>query len=105
MTRLTSSVAFDLPMLTRQERATKVKQALVAQYSGTARQALTALLDKYADEGIETLDQAANRSQAQKLLRVQPFFQFGTPQEIAAAFGGPNQLFKAVQTVTQWLYS
>jgi type I restriction enzyme R subunit len=98
-------VAFDLPMMTRQERATKAKQALVAQYSGTARDVLTALLDKYADEGVEALDQAADRNQAQKLLMVQPFSQYGSPQEIARAFGGPQQLFKAVRDVSQWLYS
>ncbi|MBK6709975.1 MAG: DEAD/DEAH box helicase family protein [Chloroflexi bacterium] len=98
-------VAFDLPMMTRQERATKAKQALVAQYSGTARQVLAALLDKYADEGVEALDQAVDRNQAQKLLMVRPFSEFGSPQEIARAFGGPQQLFKAVRDVSQWLYS
>lgn len=98
-------VAFDLPLQTRQQRATKAKQALVAQYSGTARAVLAALLDKYAAEGITALDQATDRQQAQKLLHVSPFNQFGSPQEIARAFGGPGPFFDAVQKVSRWLYT
>ena len=97
-------IAFDLPMLTRKERAAKAKKALVEQYSGTAREVIAALVDKYNAEGLQALDQAANRQQAQNLFKVQPFSQIGTPQEIATAFGGPNRLFQAIRSVSQQIY-
>jgi type I restriction enzyme R subunit len=98
-------VAFDLPLQTRQQRATQAKQALVEQYSGMAREVLTALLDKYAAEGLPALEQAADRQQARRLLYVAPFNQFGSPQEIAGAFGGPGRFFEAVQKVSGWVYA
>ena len=50
-------VAFDQPPLTRKERADKVKEAkLLRQVRRQARAVLEALLDKYADEGISTLE-------------------------------------------------
>ena len=97
-------VAFDLPLQTRHERATQAKKALVEQYSGTARAVLSALLDRYADEGLDVLEQAGDRQQAQKLLVVQPFSQFGSPQEIATVFGGPRQFFLAVRSLNQQIY-
>jgi type I restriction enzyme R subunit len=97
-------VAFDLPMMTRRERATKAMQALVAGYSEPARAVLEALLEKYADEGAAVLEQVADRSQAQKLLMVRPFSQIGSPQEIAAAFGGPGNFFAAVREVSRVVY-
>lgn len=97
-------VAFDLPMMTRQERVAKAKKALVAQYSGMAQAVLTALLDKYAAEGLEVLEQAADRQQAQKLFVVQPFSQIGSPKEISSAFGGVSKLFAAMRQVSLQLY-
>ena len=97
-------VAFDLPMLTRKERAAKAKKALFDQYSGTAREVLAALMDKYDAEGIAALDQATDRRQAPRLLSVRPFTQYGTPQEIARAFGGRNKLFGAIKNLSQQIY-
>jgi type I restriction enzyme, R subunit len=97
-------VAFDLPLQTRHERATKAKKALVAQYSGVSRAVLTALLDKYADEGLPALEQAADPQQARKLLYVSPFSQFGSPQEIARAFGGRDRFFEAMRRVSEQVY-
>lgn len=50
-------IAFDAPLLTRRQRAQNAKTADVfASYGQDARAILNALLDKYADEGVETLE-------------------------------------------------
>jgi type I restriction enzyme R subunit len=50
-------VAYDLPPLTRRERAQRVKKRnAFGQYGPVARKVLDALLDKYADEGIATIE-------------------------------------------------
>ena len=50
-------VAFEQPALTRQERANNVKKRnYFGKYSGTAKDVLKALLDKYEDEGLENLE-------------------------------------------------
>jgi type I restriction enzyme R subunit len=47
-------VAFDQPPLTRQERANNVKKRnYFTKYGDQAKKVLEALLDKYADEGID----------------------------------------------------
>ena len=52
-------VAFDRPALTRTERAEQVKKKDVfAKYGDQARAVLNALLDKYADVGIESIEEA-----------------------------------------------
>ena len=54
---LVCHVAFDQPALSRRERAEQVKKRnYFAKYSGAARQVLEALLDKYADTGIEHIE-------------------------------------------------
>ena len=50
-------VAFDMPPLTRKERANNVKKRnYFTKYGESAREVLEALLEKYADEGIENLE-------------------------------------------------
>jgi type I restriction enzyme R subunit len=52
-------IAYDQPPLTRKERANNVKKRnYFTKYGEHARAVLTALLDKYADEGISTLESA-----------------------------------------------
>ena len=54
---LVCHVVFDQPPLTRRERANNVKKRnYFAKYGEQARAVLEALLDKYADEGIETIE-------------------------------------------------
>ena len=76
-------VAFDQPPLTRSERANNVKKRnYFAKYGEQTRQALEALLDKYADEGIENIESL-------DVLNVIPFNQFGSRLEIVKGiFGG-----------------
>lgn len=90
--------AFDQPPLTRAERAKQVKRRDVfTQYGEQARKVLEALLDKYADEGIENIEDI-------KVLKVNPFDQFGTPTEIIKLFGGKPQYLQALTQLEQALY-
>lgn len=66
------------PATSRRERAEKVrKRDYFTRYGDQARLVLEALLDKYADEGIEDL----------AVLKVPPMNQLGTPVEIVRLFG------------------
>jgi type I restriction enzyme R subunit len=90
--------AFDQPPLTRAERAKQVrKRDVFTQYGDQARKVLDALLDKYADEGIENIEDI-------KVLKVNPFDQFGTPTEIIKLFGGKPQYLQALTQLEQALY-
>lgn len=96
---LVCHVAFGQPPLTRRERAERVrKRDTFARYEPQARAVLESLLDKYADEGIatvETLD----------VLRVHPISQLGTPVELVRAFGGKSQYLDAVRDLETQLYA
>lgn len=90
--------AFDRPPLTRSERAKQVKKRDVfTAYGEQAKKVLEALLDKYADEGIEKIEDI-------KILKINPFDQFGTPMEIANLFGGKKQYMHALTQLEQALY-
>jgi type I restriction enzyme R subunit len=91
-------VAFDQPPLTRRERAEQVrKRNYFARYGDKARAVLNALLDKYADEGIENIENLG-------VLKVQPLTDFGTPLEIIGAFGGKEQYLQALKELEAELY-
>ncbi|KTH94632.1 restriction endonuclease [Enterobacter cloacae subsp. cloacae] len=90
--------AFDQPPLTRTERVKQVqKRDVFTQYGERARKVLEALLDKYADEGIENLEDI-------KILKVTPFDQFGTPTEIIQLFGGKQQYIQALIQLEHAIY-
>lgn len=97
--------AFDEALLTRQERADKVKlDDLYGTSRPVARQMLAILLDKYVQEGISIIEQAAERKQVAQLLRVTPFSQLGSPQQIVRPFGGIHKYVTTVQKIKQLLY-
>ncbi len=98
-TDLICHIAWDRPPLTRRERANKVrKRNYFTRYGDQARAGLVALLDKYADEGIATLESA-------KVLRLDPFTAIGTPVEIINnIFGGKDQFDAAIAELEQELY-
>ncbi len=92
-------VAFDQPPLTRKERAEQVKKRnYFARYSGAARQVLEALLDKYADTGIEHIEDI-------RILRLAPFSQIGAPMELVGAFGDRAGYDKALHELEAELYA
>jgi type I restriction enzyme R subunit len=91
-------VAFDQPPLTRRERAANVrKKNYFARYSEVARAVLEALLQKYADEGVDDIEDI-------QVLKVQPLTRFGTPVEIIQQFGGKEQYLRAVRELEGHLY-
>ncbi|OGT19928.1 MAG: restriction endonuclease [Gammaproteobacteria bacterium RBG_16_57_12] len=92
-------IAYGQPPLTRKERANKVKKRnYFTKYGEQARAVLTALLDKYADEGIGTLESA-------KVLRLEPFKDMGTPVEIINnIFGGKDRFDSAIEELEQELF-
>lgn len=95
---LVCHVAFDRPALSRKERAEQVrKRDVFARYGDEARAVLNALLDKYADAGIESIEDI-------KILTLDPFNRIGTPGEIIGAFGGKPAFLKAVQELEAKLY-
>ena len=90
--------AFDRPPLTRSERANQVKKRDVfTAYDEQAKKVLEALLDKYAAEGIENIEDM-------KILQVNPLTQLGSPVEIVNFFGGKKQYLKALSELEQEIY-
>ena len=91
-------VAFDQPPLSRRDRADNVrKRNYFAKYQGTARQVLEGLLDKYADTGIEHIEDI-------KILQLDPFRRLGAPVELVAAFGGKAAYQRALTDLEGQLY-
>ncbi len=91
-------VVYDKPPLSRRERAEAVrKKNYFAKYGEKARAVLTALLDKYADSGIENIE-------SMDVLRVQPLNQFGTPLEIISLFGGKEKYLAALRGLESQIY-
>ena len=92
-------VAYDQPPLTRRQRAQRVKQRNVfTQYGPVARKVLEALLDKYADEGITTIE-------GDNIFSVPPFPELGRPAELVKSFGGRIQYLQALTTLERELYA
>ena len=95
---LVCHVAFDQPPLSRRERAENVKKRnYFAKYGDVARQVMEALLDKYADTGIEHIEDI-------NILRIDPLRRLGTPPELVKPFGGRDGYLKAVQDLEDELY-
>lgn len=95
---LIAHIAFDRPPLTRKERAEEVKKRhYFEKYGAEAREVLQTLLEKYADEGITSLESNA-------VLTVKPLNQFGTPVEIVKRFGKRADFEKAINELGQELY-
>ena len=91
-------VAYDQPPLTRKERADRVlKRNYFARYGTKARAVMEALLDKYADQGLESIE-------SPDVLKVIPFPQIGTPVELIHAFGSRNKYAAALRDLEAQLY-
>ncbi|WP_313090605.1 EcoAI/FtnUII family type I restriction enzme subunit R [Chryseobacterium flavum] len=92
-------VAFDQKPLTRKERANNVKKRnYFSKYGDQARKVLEALVDKYADEGIENIE-------SMEVLKLKPIDELGTPKEIIKNFGGKNEYLDALKELEQEIYS
>ena len=92
-------VAFDQKPLTRRERADKVrKRNVFGKYGEKTRAVLEALLDKYADAGLKSVESL-------DILKVDPLSTFGTPIEIVKLFGGTLKYLAAIQELEDQLYT
>ena len=90
--------AFDQPPMSRADRAKNVKKRnYFTKYGEKARAVLDALLDKYADEGIENIENM-------RILQVSPLSQFGTPHEIVELFGGKQGYMTALNELEREIY-
>ncbi|MFM0356720.1 DEAD/DEAH box helicase family protein [Paraburkholderia nemoris] len=95
---LVCHIAFGQKPLTRRERAENVrKRDYFGKYGHTARQVLQALLEKYADDGIENIERP-------EVLRLAPLDQLGSPVELVQAFGGRAQYQAAIRELERSLY-
>ena len=91
-------IAWDAPALTRRERAENVrKRNYWTKYGDKARTVLNALLDKYAEEGIENIEDM-------KILTVDPLKELGTPTELVGLFGGKPQYLAAIRELETEIY-
>lgn len=91
-------IAYDQPPLTRKERANNVKKRnYFTKYGEQSRKVLEALLDKYADEGIENIE-------SMEVLKVKPLNEFGSPIEIISEFGSKEEYLKAIRELENELY-
>jgi type I restriction enzyme R subunit len=91
-------IAYDQPPLTRRERADKVKKRnYFTKYGEQSRKVLEALLDKYADEGIENIESI-------EVLRIKPFNEIGSPLEIIRHFGSKEKYLEAIKELEVELY-
>lgn len=97
---LVCHVAFDMPALTRKERANNVKKRnYFGKYNEKARIVLEKLLDKYSNEGIENIEDI-------KVLKLPDFKEVGTQLEIVKkVFGGKKEYEKAVKELVKELYT
>ena len=92
-------VAWGMPPLTRKERADNVrKRNYFTKYGDQARRVLESLLDKYADDGVRSIEET-------QILTIEPFTDMGTPMEIIRTFGGLDQYQEAVHELETMLYS
>lgn len=92
--------AWDVPPVSRRERAERVRVAHAAkldEYSEAARSVLEVLLDRYAELGIGEVD-------SQQALRVPPLSELGTPVEIASEFGGAREYRQALDELQEWIF-
>lgn len=92
-------VAFDQKPLTRRERAMNVKKRdYFTKYGRKARAVLEALLEKYADEGIENIE-------SMEVLKLHPFDDFGSVIEIVKSFGSKQNYIAAVKELEEQIYT
>lgn len=92
-------IAYDKKPLTKKERVTEViREGYLYKYSEKCQEVLSALLDKYMNEGINQLENT-------EILEVSPFDKIGSPVKIAKLFGGKQAYITAVKDLEAQIYS
>ncbi|HQJ45972.1 MAG TPA: type I restriction-modification enzyme R subunit C-terminal domain-containing protein, partial [Ignavibacteriaceae bacterium] len=98
-------VAFDMPPLSRKERAANVKKRnYFAKYGEQARKVLEAILDKYSDEGINVVDDAKDSTKLVDFLKLPPISNIALPLQIIDDFGGKQNYLFAVKELENEIY-
>ena len=92
-------IVYGQPALTRKQRVVHAKRRrnIFDRYSEQAQAVLDALLDKYADTGVQSIEDI-------KVLRLPPFDQMGTAMELLQAFGDKAGYEEAVRQLEDSLY-
>jgi type I restriction enzyme R subunit len=91
-------IAFDAKPLTRKERANNVKKRnYFAKYGEKAKLVLEKLLEKYADDGLLTIEST-------EVLKLDPLNKLGTPIELIKAFGSKQKYLEAIKELEKELY-
>ena len=94
-------LAFNAPLRTRRERATRLKQEqgeFFEKYGQAAREVLDAMLDKYAEYG-------SVQFKLPDILQIPPISGWGNVIEIASRFGGAEPMREAVAEMQRRLYA
>jgi len=94
-------LAFNAPLLTRKQRAEKLRKEktdFFDQFGPEARTILIELLEKYAEHG-------TSQFSVPDVLEVPPISAHGNVVEIASKFGGSERLLRAVSQLQQFLYA
>lgn len=91
-------IAYDRPALTKKERIENVKKRnYFEKYSSDAREVIEALLEKYAESGIDTIEDIW-------VLNIWRFREFGSPLEIISRFGKKEDYIKVVKEIEEMIY-
>ncbi|MBM7168601.1 DEAD/DEAH box helicase family protein [Streptomyces sp. G44] len=91
-------VAYERQPIERRQRAAAVHaNGYLGKYQGQMRSVLEALLEKYVESGLRSLEDIG-------VLRVEPFRSMGGPMELIRSFGTRETYFKAVHDLEQQLY-
>lgn len=91
-------IAFDMPPLTRKERADNVKKRnYFAKYGDQAKKVLEGLLDKYVQEGVVSIEDTG-------VLKLKPLSNMGSPVELVRAFGKKKDYEQAIKELSEELY-
>ncbi|RZS93867.1 EcoAI/FtnUII family type I restriction enzme subunit R [Aquimarina brevivitae] len=92
-------VAFEAKPLTRKERANNVKKRnYFTKYGDKAQAVLNSLLDKYAEDGLLTIEST-------EVLKLDPLNKLGTAMELIKSFGGKPEYLKALKELESQLYN
>jgi len=96
---LVAHVAFDQNPLTRRERINHVKKRDVfGEYGEQARAVLEALLEKFADHGVQDIEDS-------EILELPPFDQLGSKTQIRRGiFGGVERYQQAIKNLERAIY-
>jgi type I restriction enzyme R subunit len=93
-------IAFDAPILTRDERANvfiNKKQSFLTALGSNAQDVILSLLDKYRIGGIDQISKP-------EVFRVPPFDKMGYLRGVAEVFGGVDKLREALDVLQSGLY-